>query len=81
MKRFDLRHLKNDFCPRLKAILDNELERGEVGIFLFEVLDFDNVQKSADLVKQSGNTLLNSLRFNEVDWTIIVRKETAKVAE
>lgn len=33
MKRFDLRHLKNDFCPRLKAILDNELEKGEVGIF------------------------------------------------
>ncbi|WP_297578871.1 NADH-ubiquinone oxidoreductase subunit E family protein [uncultured Helicobacter sp.] len=81
MKRFDLRHLKNDFCLRLKAILDNELEKGEVGIFLFEVLDFDNVQKSADLVKQSGNTLLNSLRFNEVDWTIMVRKETTKVAE
>lgn len=81
MKRFDLRHLKNDFCPRLKVILDNELEKGEVGIFLFEVLDFDNVQKSADLVKQSGNTLLNSLRFNEVDWTIMVRKETTKVAE
>ena len=61
--------------------MDNELEKGEVGIFLFEVLDFDNVQKSADLVKQSGNTLLNSLRFNEVDWTIMVRKETTKVAE
>ena len=35
MKRFDLRHLKNDFCPRLKAILDNELEIGELVIFLF----------------------------------------------
>ena len=75
MKRFDLRHLKNDFCSRLREILDSELEKGEVGISLFEVLDFDNVQKSADLVKKSGNTLLNSLRFNEVDWTIVVRKE------
>lgn len=74
MKRFDLRHLKNDFCERLKIILDSELAEGEVGIFLFEVLDFDNVQRSADVVEVSGNTLLNSLRFNEVDWTIVVRK-------
>lgn len=81
MKRFDLRHLKNDFCPRLAEILDSELEKGEVGIFLFEVLDFDNVQKSADLVANSGNVLLNSLRFNEVDWTIVVRKESAGVAQ
>lgn len=80
MKRFDLRHLKNDFCSRLETILNQELEIGEVGIFLFEVLDFDNVQKSADLVQRSGNTLLNSLRFNEVDWTIVVRKETSEVA-
>ena len=81
MKRFDLRHLKNDLCPRLAVILDSELEKGEVGIFLFEVLDFDNVQKSADLVANSGNVLLNSLRFNEVDWTIVVRKESAGVAQ
>ena len=81
MKRFDLRHLKNDFCPRLREILDSELEKGEVGIFLFEVLAFDNVQKSADLVANSGNVLLNSLRFNEVDWTIVVRKESAGAAQ
>ncbi|TLD80599.1 hypothetical protein LS70_008985 [Helicobacter sp. MIT 11-5569] len=81
MKRFDLRHLKNNFCERLQKILESELEVGEVGIFLFEVLDFDNVQKSADVVEVSGNTLLNSLRFNEVDWTIVVRKETARVAK
>lgn len=79
MKRFDLRHLKNDFCERLRVILDSELEEGEVGIFLFEVLDFGNVQKGADIVEVSGNTLLNSLRFNEVDWTIVVRKESINV--
>lgn len=75
MKRFDLRHLKSNFCGRLEEILRTGLEVGEVGIFLFEVGDFENVQKSADMVKKNGDTLLNSLRFNEVDWTIIVRKE------
>lgn len=76
MKRFDLRHLKNDFCGRLQEILDTQLAVGEVGIFLFEVVDFANVQKSADIVQASGNTLLNSVRFNAVDWTIVVRKES-----
>ena len=74
MKRFDLRHLKNDFGGRLEEILQTQLQKGEVGIFLFEVIDFENVQKSADIVEKSGNELLNSLRFNEVDWTIVVRK-------
>lgn len=71
MKRFDLRHLKNDFGGRLEEILQTQLQKGEVGIFLFEVIDFENVQKSADIVEKSGNELLNSLRFNEVDWTIV----------
>ena len=74
MKRFDLRHLKNDFGGRLEEILQTQLQKVEVGIFLFEVIDFENVQKSADIVEKSGNELLNSLRFNEVDWTIVVRK-------
>lgn len=74
MKRFDLRHLKNDFGGRLEEILQTQLQKGEVGIFLFEVIDFENVQKSADIVEKSGNELLNSLRFNVVDWTIVVRK-------
>lgn len=74
MKRFDLRHLKNDFGERLEEILQTQLQKGEVGIFLFEVIEFENVQKSADIVEKSGNELLNSLRFNEVDWTIVVRK-------
>ena len=74
MKRFDLRHVKNDCGGRLEEILQTQLQKGEVGIFLFEVIDFENVQKSADIVEKSGNELLNSLRFNEVDWTIVVRK-------
>ena len=55
MKRFDLRHLKNDFAGRLKEILNND-------------------QKSADIVDECGYILMNSLRFNEVDWTIVVKK-------
>lgn len=44
MKRYDLRHLSNDFENRLNELCDS-LESGEVGIFLFEVRDFANVQK------------------------------------
>jgi NADH-quinone oxidoreductase subunit E len=36
--------------------------------------DFTPVQRSADLVKESGYELVNSLKFNEVDWTIVVKK-------
>jgi len=47
---------------------------GEIAIFLFEIGDFSPVQRSADLVKESGYELLNSLKFNEVDWTIVVKR-------
>ncbi|MEY4505074.1 MAG: NADH:quinone oxidoreductase chain [Pseudomonadota bacterium] len=75
MKRFDLRHLKDDFLPRLKELMDDEIAKGEVAIFLFEMGDFTPVQKSADFVKENGWSLMNSLRFNEVDWTIVVKKQ------
>jgi NADH-quinone oxidoreductase subunit E len=73
MKRYDLRHLKTEFEPRMKEIL-GEHKAGEVGIFLFEIGDFTSVQKSADLVKECGYELLNSLKFNEVDWTVVVKR-------
>ncbi|MDE6886843.1 MAG: NADH-ubiquinone oxidoreductase subunit E family protein [Helicobacteraceae bacterium] len=75
MKRFDLRHLKDDFLGRLVEIIKNDLAPSEVGIFLFEVGDFSCVKKSAGIVKENNWTLMNSLRFNEVDWTIVVKKE------
>ena len=74
MKRYDLRHLKDDFYDRMNEIMKNEAEFGEVSIFLFELGDFSSVQKSADLIKEGGWELLNSLKFNEVDWTIVVKK-------
>jgi len=75
MKRFDLRHLKDNFYGRMVELIDNDLKNGEVGIFLFEVGDFSPVQKSADIVKEHGHELMNSLKFNEVDWTIVVKKK------
>lgn len=73
MKRYDLRHLKENFEPRMKEILDTH-SVGEVAIFLFEIGNFSSVQKSADLVKECGYELMNSLKFNEVDWTIVAKK-------
>ena len=74
MKRFDLRHLKADFYTRMDEILRHEVAPFEVAIFLFEVGDFSSVQKSAELIHARGDELLNSLRFNEVDLTIVVRR-------
>jgi NADH-quinone oxidoreductase subunit E len=74
MKRFDLRNLKDNFYDRMLELLKSDTEEGEVAIFLFEVGDFTPVQKSADVLKENGYTLMNSLKFNEVDWTIVVKK-------
>ncbi len=80
MVRYDLRHLQEDFLGRMNELLDEKVRPGEVAIFLFEVISngkehFDSVQKSADAIKERGDELLNSLKFNEVDWTIVVRKK------
>jgi NADH-quinone oxidoreductase subunit E len=74
LKRFDLRHLGDDFYDRMLYLLDNSIEDKEVAIFLFELGDFSPVQKSADIIKEAGYSLMNSLKFNEVDWTIVVKK-------
>lgn len=74
MKRFDLRHLRGDFAGRLGEIITRDLADGEVGIFIVEVGDFSAPQRAADAVKALGFTLLNSLRFNELDWMIVVKR-------
>ncbi len=74
MKRFDLRHLKSDFYDKMGELIETQLESGEVGIFLFEKGEHENVAKSANYVKERGHTLMNSLQFNHVDWTIVVKK-------
>ena len=75
MKRFDLRHLHDDFYDRMAEIIDEELKEREVGIFLFEIRnDFSHVQRSANFVRSLGHELMNSLKFAEPDWTIVVKK-------
>ena len=79
MKRYDLRHLHDDFYDRMLELIDKGIQVGEVGIFMFEVGDFSSIQKSADVIKESGHDLMNSLKFNEVDWTIVVKKVSEDV--
>ncbi len=73
MRRYDLRHLADNFEQRMNELCE-DLPYGEVAIFLFEVRDFSNVQKAIDCILNRGDDLLNSLRFNEVDWSIVVRR-------
>ena len=81
MKRFDLRQLKNEFIPRMVELMNSEIKEGENAIFMFEIGDFSGVQASADCIKENNWTLMNSIKFNEVDWTLVVKKETPKVLE
>jgi len=81
MKRYDLRNHKENFIPKMVEVMNNEINDGENGIFLFEIGDFSSVQASADCVKENGWTLMNSLKFNEVDWTVVIKKEKPPVEE
>lgn len=74
MKRFDLRPLKDDFYDRMLELMDKEIADGENAIFMFEIGDFSPIQKSADVIYEAGYTLMNSIKFNEVDWTLVVKK-------
>ena len=74
MRRYDLRDLGENFYDRMGELIESGLNDGEVGIFIFEVGDFSSIQKSADFVRDMGHELMNSLKFNEVDWTIVVKK-------
>ncbi len=74
MKRYDLRHLKDNFYGRMLELVESS-SNDEVSIFIFEIGDFTPIQKSADMIKEAGYTLMNSLKFNEVDWTIVVKKQ------
>lgn len=74
MKRYDLRPLKDNFYDRMLELMKTDIKDGENAIFLFEVGDFSPIQKSADVIYEAGYTLMNSLKFNEVDWTVVVKK-------
>lgn len=75
MKRFDLRGLECDFLPRMVQLIQRELDEGENGIFMFEIGNFSGIQESANCIKEHNWTLMNSIKYNEVDWTLVVKKE------
>lgn len=74
MKRYDLRPLKDNFYDRVLELMKNDIKENENAIFLFEMGDFSPIQKISDLIRENDYTLMNSLKFNEVDWTIVVKK-------
>jgi len=80
MQRYDLRHLHDDFYDRMGELVESGLQVQEVGLFLFEVGDFSHIQKSADFIKETGHELMNSIKYNEVDWTLVVKKLPAEEA-
>ncbi len=73
MRRVDLRK-STDFFADLKKQIDT-LHENEVLIALFEIGDFSNVEKSYEFVYNNNCKVLNSLKFNQVDWTITIKKE------
>ncbi|ECR0807246.1 hypothetical protein F0745_08075 [Campylobacter jejuni] len=73
MRRVDLRKSKELFEDLAQII--KEAKQGEVLVVLFEIGDFSLVEKSFSFVKEQGCELLNSLKFNQVDWTIVIKKE------
>lgn len=74
MKRYDLRPLKDNFYDRMLELMDKDIKDAENAIFIFEIGDFTPIQKSADVIYEAGYTLMNSIKFNEVDWTLVVKK-------
>ena len=81
MIRYDLRELKSNFMPRLIELMNTEIVANENGIFLFEIGDFSAIQNVADTVKENNWTLMNSLKFNEVDWTVVIKKDAPQSVE
>ena len=75
MKRYDLRNHKDKFLPVMEKVMNEEIQDGENAIFIFEIGDFSAIQESADCVEKNKWILMNSLKFNEVDWTIVVKKD------
>ena len=79
MKRFDLRNHKKEFLPRMVELIQNEIANGENVIIMFEIGDFSPIQEVANCVKENNWTLMNSLKYNEVDWMVVIKKEAPQV--
>lgn len=74
MQRYDLRNLKSKCLDRMGELM-GEAQSGEVLIFMFEIGDFSLIQASSDLAVKSNCEVMNSLKYNEVDWTLVVKRK------
>lgn len=81
MKRYDLRALKDNFYERMLELMQKDIKEDEVAIFIFEIGDFTAIPKSAEVIRKAEYTLMNSIKFNEVDWTIVVKKTKEEVID
>lgn len=73
MRRVDLRHLKSEFLSALGQQIKAG-EAGEVIVFLFEIGDFSGVTKAVNLAYNLNCEVMNSLKFNQVDWVLTIKK-------
>ncbi|QPH85665.1 NADH-ubiquinone oxidoreductase subunit E family protein [Campylobacter concisus] len=73
MRRVDLRHLKSEFLIALGQQIKAS-EADEVIIFLFEIGDFNGVAKAVNLAYNLNCEVMNSLKFNQVDWVLTIKK-------
>ena len=78
MERFDLRKLKDEkLTERMVEVMDKIAKPSEVMIFMFEVGDFSPVHATMDVMKKQGHDIMNSIKFNEVDWTLVVKRKAS----
>lgn len=74
MRRIDLRKSK-DLFSELKTQIDSMNDK-DVLVVLFEIGDFSNVEKSFEFVYENNCKILNSLKFNQMDWMLCIKKES-----
>lgn len=74
MKRYDLRDLKSSFFDRLVQLMSSDVKDNHSAIFIFEIGDFSAISEVANIVRQNSWTLMNSLKYNESDWTVVIKK-------
>lgn len=73
MKRYDLRVLKNSFVSRLAEIASSE-EINHVAIYMLEISSQQSLSSAIKTLEDNSCEILNSIKYNEVDWTIVAKK-------
>lgn len=78
MRRVDLRGFGSKFLGELDEHMSKAVTR-EVIIFIFEIGDFTPVESAISHANDKGYELMNSLKFNQTDWTLVLKKASDEV--